>query len=70
MASDNVYGLGLLSIIVGYWQGIYSFGLLLVNERQYRIKTRCGITSVSLDLAYHFPDLYHIHENSAETLGP
>ncbi len=37
--------------------------------RQFRIKTRWGITSVSFGLIYHFPDLHHIHENSAETLG-
>ncbi len=33
------------------------------------IKTRWGITSVSFGLTCHFPDLHHIHENSAETLG-
>ncbi len=42
---------------------------LRVNVRQFRIKTRWSITSVSFGLIYHFPDLHHIHENSAETLG-
>ncbi len=42
---------------------------LRVNVRQFRIKTRWGITNVSFGLKYHFPDLHHIHENSAETLG-
>ncbi len=42
---------------------------LRVNVRQFRIKTRWGITSVSFSLKYHFPDLHHIHENSAETLS-
>ncbi len=32
-------------------------------------KTRLGITSVSIGLIYHFPDLHHIYENSAETFG-
>ncbi len=36
---------------------------------QFRIKTRSGITSVSFDLKYHFPDLHHIHDKSAKTLG-
>ncbi len=48
------------------WLTHLSFRL---NVRQFRIKTRWGITSVSLGLTYHFPDLHHIHENSAETLG-
>ncbi len=43
---------------------------LRVNVRQFRIKTRWHITSVSFALTYHFPDLYQIHENSGETLGP
>ncbi len=38
--------------------------------RQFRIKTRWGITTVSFGLTYHFPDLHHMHENSAETTGP
>ncbi len=38
--------------------------------RQFRIKTRWGITSVSFSFTHLFPDLHHIHENSAETLGP
>ncbi len=42
---------------------------LRINVRHFRIKTRWGITSVSFGLTYHFPDLYHMHENSAETLG-
>ncbi len=33
-------------------------------------KTTWGRTNVSFGLIYHFPDLHHIHENSAETLGP
>ncbi len=42
---------------------------LRVNVRQFGIKTRWGITSVSFGLTYHSPDLHHIHENTAETLG-
>ncbi len=41
---------------------------LRVNVRQFRIKTRWGVTSVSFGLTYHFPDLHHIHEKSVETL--
>ncbi len=26
--------------------------------------------SLFFGLTYHFPDLHHMHENSAETLGP
>ncbi len=43
---------------------------LMVNMKQFRIKIRWGIRSVSFGLTYHSPDLHHIHENSAETLGP
>ncbi len=42
---------------------------LRVNVRQFRIKTRWGITGVSFGLTYHFPDLHHLREKSAETLG-
>ncbi len=45
------------------------FCMLRVNVRQFRIKTRCGITSVSFGITNHFPDLHHIHENSADTLA-
>ncbi len=37
--------------------------------RQFRITTRWGKTSVSFGLTYYCPDLHHIHENSAITLG-
>ncbi len=43
--------------------------MLRVNVRQFRIKTRWEITSVSFSLTCHFPDLHRIHKNSAETLG-
>ncbi len=42
----------------------------MVNVRQFRIKTRWGITIVSFDLTYHFPDLHHTHKNSAEIVCP
>ncbi len=48
---------------------IFNSLCLRVNVRQFRTKTKWGITSVSFGLTYHFPDLHHIHENSAETLG-
>ncbi len=38
---------------------------ITVTVRQFRIKT-----SVSFGFTYHFLDLHHIHEKSAETLGP
>ncbi len=38
--------------------------------KQFRIKTKWGIASVSFGFTNHFPDLHHIHENSADTLGP
>ncbi len=44
------------------------FLLLRIHLKQFKIKTRWGITSVSFGLTYHFPDFHHIHENSAETL--
>ncbi len=44
--------------------------VLGVNVRQFKIKTRWGITIVAFGLTYHFPDLHHIHENYAETLCP
>ncbi len=43
--------------------------VLRVKLRQFKIKTRLGITSVSFGLTYNIPDLHHIHENSAEMLG-
>ncbi len=54
-----------------WWQPLLCVAhllILMVNVRQFRIKARWGI-SVSFGLAYHFPDLHYIHENSAETLG-
>ncbi len=42
--------------------------VLRVKLRQFKIKTRLGITSVSFSLTYHFPDLHYIHENGAESL--
>ncbi len=46
-----------------------SDAILRVNVRQLRIKTRWSITSFSFGHIYSFPDLHHIHENSAETLS-
>ncbi len=43
---------------------------LRVNVRQFRIKARWGKISVYFGLTFHFPDLHHIHENNAKTLGP
>ncbi len=34
------------------------------------LKTRWGITSISVGFTYHFPDLHLIYENSVETFGP
>ncbi len=45
-----------------------SMQMLRVDVRQFRIKARWCITSVSLGLTYHFPDLHHILENSVEML--
>ncbi len=47
-----------------------AYSNLRVNVRQFRIKTRWGITSVCFGLTYHFSDLHYIHENTAETVGP
>ncbi len=41
--------------------------VLRVNMRQFRMKIRCGIASVSFGFTFHFTDLHHIHESSSET---
>ncbi len=69
MISENNAGINLyIHKILASWSEVHFHTFfngdhLRINIRQFRIKTRWGITSVYFGLTYHFPDLHHIHEN-------